>query len=109
MAWVVNVPVPAMVDAIQRAVAILFNLSLDELMQRNNARAVALPRQIAIYLVKQMTDASLPQIGNYFGGRHHTTVMHAIAKIHEQRRTDGDLDRIIDRVSREVRTGIQTS
>jgi hypothetical protein len=72
----------ATIRSIQEAVARLFDLPVDELRQESTRRAVAVPRQIAIYLAKLMTDASLPEIGRHFGGRHHTTVMHSIAKVH---------------------------
>jgi chromosomal replication initiator protein len=51
-----------------------------------------------MYLVKQMTDASLSEIGREFGGKHHTTVMHSIAKVHELRRSDAALDRAISKL-----------
>jgi len=51
-----------------------------------------------MYLAKSMTEASLPEIGRQFGGKHHTTVMHSIAKIDEQRRTDKDLNRMINKL-----------
>jgi chromosomal replication initiator protein len=56
---------------------------------------VVFPRQVAMYLVKEMTNASLPEIGRAFGGKHHTTVMHSIQKIEKQRQTDSDLNRMI--------------
>ena len=56
------------------------------------------PRQIAMYLAKQLTEASLPEIGRQFGGKHHTTVMHSIGKIDEQRRTDKDLHRMLSKL-----------
>jgi hypothetical protein len=59
---------------------------------------VVVPRQIAMYLAKQMTEASLPEIGRQFGNKHHTTVMHSIAKIDEQRRTDKDLHRTLNKL-----------
>jgi chromosomal replication initiator protein len=52
-----------------------------------------------MYLAKQMTEASLPEIGRQFGGKHHTTVMHSIAKIDEQRRADKDLNRLINKLT----------
>src|SRR5437763_2723013 len=55
--------------------------------QKNNARQIVVPRQIAMYLAKQMTEASLPEIGRQFGGKHHTTVMHSISKIDEDRKS----------------------
>jgi chromosomal replication initiator protein len=80
------------IEAIQRAVAEQFGMKVTELKQKNNSRAVVVPRQIAMFLAKQMTEASLPEIGRQFGGKHHTTVMHSIAKIDEQRRNDKSLN-----------------
>jgi chromosomal replication initiator protein len=53
------------------------------------------PRQVAMYLVKELTNASLPEIGRAFGGKHHTTVMHSIKRIEQQRQTDPDLNRLL--------------
>jgi len=79
------------IEAIQRAVSESFGMRVAELKQKNNSRSVVVPRQIAMYLAKQMTEASLPRSEGSSGGKHHTTVMHSIAKIDEQRRTDKDL------------------
>jgi chromosomal replication initiator protein len=87
------------ISNIQRVVCREFNLSLSQLKAKNNSRAVAYPRQIAMYLAKEMTPASLPQIGREFGGKHHTTVLHSIAKISERRKTDWDLNRLINRLT----------
>ena len=84
------------IEAIQLAVAELFRMSVAELKGSNSTRAVVIPRQIAMYLAKQMTEASLPEIGREFGGKHHTTVMHSIAKIDELRRTDTATDKAIE-------------
>ncbi len=86
------------IEAIQRAVAEQFGMRVPELKQKNNSRQIVVPRQIAMYLAKQMTEASLPEIGRQFGGKHHTTVMHSIAKIDEQRRQDKDLNRTINKL-----------
>jgi chromosomal replication initiator protein len=86
------------IEAIQRAVAEQFGMRVPELKQKNNSRQIVVPRQIAMYLAKQMTEASLPEIGRQFGGKHHTTVMHSIAKIDEQRRNDKDLNRTINKL-----------
>jgi chromosomal replication initiator protein len=83
------------IEAIQRAVAEHFGMRVTELKAKNNSRSVVVPRQIAMYLTKQMTEASLPEIGRQFGGKHHTTVMHSIAKIEDQRRSDKDLNRTL--------------
>jgi chromosomal replication initiator protein len=86
------------IEAIQRAVAESFGMKVTELKQKNNSRNVVVPRQIAMYLAKQMTEASLPEIGRQFGNKHHTTVMHSIGKIDELRRTDKDLHRTLNKL-----------
>ena len=86
------------IEAIQRAVAEQFGMRTTELKQKNNSRQIVVPRQIAMYLAKQMTEASLPEIGRQFGGKHHTTVMHSIAKIDEQKRHDKDLARTLGKL-----------
>ena len=90
------------IEAIQRAVAENFGMRIPDLKQKNNSRNVVVPRQIAMYLAKQMTEASLPEIGRQFGGKHHTTVMHSIGKIDEQRRTDKDLHRTINKLQEQL-------
>ena|ERR1700750_399635 len=74
--------------AIRALVARMFNLSEEQMSNARRERAVTVPRQIAIYLSKHETDATLTEIGNLFGGKHHSTVMHAIARIAELRRSD---------------------
>jgi chromosomal replication initiator protein len=86
------------IEAIQRAVAEQFGMRVAELKQKNNSRQIVVPRQIAMYLCKQLTEASLPEIGRQFGGKHHTTVMHSISKIDEQRRNDKDLNRTVNKL-----------
>ncbi|HEX7728841.1 MAG TPA: chromosomal replication initiator protein DnaA [Terracidiphilus sp.] len=86
------------IESIQRAVAEQFGMKISDLKQKNNSRNVVVPRQIAMYLAKQMTEASLPEIGRQFGNKHHTTVMHSIAKIDEQRRNDKDLHRMLNKL-----------
>src|SRR5882724_1553988 len=71
------------IDEIQRRVAEHFNIKMAEMMSSRRARVVARPRQVAMYLAKQLTSRSLPEIGRKFGGRDHTTVMHAVKKIEE--------------------------
>jgi chromosomal replication initiator protein len=65
---------------------------------RSNSKVIAFPRQVAMFLVKQLTTASLPEIGKQFGGKHHTTVLHSINKIELLRRTDKDLNKTINRL-----------
>ncbi|MGH9508715.1 MAG: helix-turn-helix domain-containing protein, partial [Terriglobales bacterium] len=64
-----------------------------------NSRSVVFPRQIAMYLAKQLTEASLPEIGRQFGGKHHTTVMHSVEKIEHSRKTDRDLNRVLNKLT----------
>jgi chromosomal replication initiator protein len=87
------------IESIQKAVAEQFAMKIGELKARNNSRSVVVPRQIAMYLAKQLTDASLPEIGRQFGGKHHTTVMHSVDKIIEQRKTDKDLNRMLNQLT----------
>lgn len=83
---------------IQDVVAQMFGLSTEELTTESRSREVAFPRQIAVYLSKQMTDASLSEIGQEFGGRHQTSVMHSIAKIHQLRATDAGVNNAIQKL-----------
>ena len=87
------------IDAIQKAVAEQFGLRVTEIKAKSNSRAIVFPRQIAMFLAKQMTEASLPEIGRQFGGKHHTTVMHSIEKIEDQRQGDKDLNRLLNKLT----------
>jgi len=77
------------IEIIQKYVADYYQLKLTELKSRNNSKSVAIPRQVAMYLCKQLTHASLPEIGRCFGGKHHSTVIHSIRKIEDLRKRDG--------------------
>jgi len=88
------------IDEIQRAVADYFNLRLAEMLSERRARNIARPRQIAMYLSKQLTSRSLPEIGRRFGGRDHTTVMHAVRKIEELRMDDSQIEDDLTRLLR---------
>jgi chromosomal replication initiator protein len=76
------------IDEIQKRVAEHFNIRVADMHSARRARAVARPRQVAMYLAKQLTARSLPEIGRKFGGRDHTTVMHAVRKVDELRASD---------------------
>jgi chromosomal replication initiator protein len=76
------------IEEIQKRVAEHFNIKLSEMSSARRSRAVARPRQVAMYLAKQLTARSLPEIGRKFGGRDHTTVMHAVRKVDELRGMD---------------------
>ena len=80
------------IEIIQKFVADHFNLRLVELKSRNNSKSVAMPRQIAMYLCKSLTHASLPEIGRSFGGKHHSTVIHSIRKVEDLRKKDPDFN-----------------
>jgi chromosomal replication initiator protein len=90
------------IEAIQKAVAEQFGLRLVEIKAKNNSRAIVYPRQIAMYLAKHLTEASLPEIGRQFGGKHHTTVLHSVEKIDESRKTDKDLNRLINKLTEQL-------
>ena len=90
------------IEAIQKAVAEQFGLRLAEIKGKNNSRAIVYPRQIAMYLAKHLTEASLPEIGRQFGGKHHTTVLHSVEKIDELRKTDKDLNRLINKLTEQL-------
>ncbi|SVB39720.1 uncharacterized protein METZ01_LOCUS192574, partial [marine metagenome] len=84
------------IEIIQKYVAHEYSLKVSDLKSRNNARTVALPRQIAMYLCKGLTNASLPQIGKSFGGKHHSTVIHSIKKIETNRKKDASFNTVIN-------------
>ena len=86
------------VDRIQRAVCEEFRVTLTDMTSKRRARAIARPRQVAMYLSKKMTKRSLPDIGRRFGGRDHTTVMHAVKRIESLRLEDGNFNAQIDSV-----------
>jgi chromosomal replication initiator protein len=75
-------------ESIQRFVADHYQLKVSDLKSRNNSKSVALPRQVAMYLCKALTQASLPEIGRSFGGKHHSTVIHSIKKIEALRKRE---------------------
>jgi chromosomal replication initiator protein len=86
------------IDQIQKRVGEHFGLRQQDLKMRSNSKMIAFPRQVAMFLVKQLTSASLPEIGKQFGGKHHTTVLHSINKIELLRQTDKDLNKTISRL-----------
>jgi chromosomal replication initiator protein len=90
------------IESIQKAVAEQFGLRLIEIKAKNNSRAIVYPRQIAMYLAKHLTEASLPEIGRQFGGKHHTTVLHSVEKIEEVRKTDKDLNRLLNKLTEQL-------
>jgi chromosomal replication initiator protein len=85
-------------DSIQKAVAEHFQLKPSQLKEKSNTKKIVYPRQVAMYLVKELTSASLPEIGRAFGGKHHTTVIHSVNKIEKDRHIDPELNRLLHRL-----------
>ena len=83
------------IQQIQKAVAAAYRLTVDELVSKNNARPVAVPRQVAMFLCKRLTKHSYPEIGRAFSGKHHTTVMHSYEKIESLSKSDGAMQKTI--------------
>jgi chromosomal replication initiator protein len=86
------------IEQIQKRVGEHFGMRAQDLKIRSNSKVIAFPRQVAMFLVKQLTSASLPEIGKQFGGKHHTTVLHSINKIESLRQVDKDLNKTINRL-----------
>ena len=79
------------IDNIQKTVAEYFKIKIADILSKRRSRSVARPRQIAMALAKELTNHSLPEIGDAFGGRDHTTVLHACRKIKELRESSSDV------------------
>jgi chromosomal replication initiator protein len=86
------------IEAVQKAVAEKYGIKLSQLREKSNRKEIVLPRQVAMFLVKELTQASLPEIGRAFGGKHHTTVIHSIGRIAELKPRDPDLNKLIHSV-----------
>ncbi|AJH02288.1 MULTISPECIES: chromosomal replication initiator protein DnaA [Clostridium] len=90
------------IDLIQDVVSSYFNLRVEDLKSQRRTRNVAYPRQIAMYLSRKLTDMSLPKIGEEFGGRDHTTVIHAYEKISENLKTDDSLQNTVNDITKKL-------
>lgn len=90
------------VDEIQKACAAHYRIDPAEMRSKRRARAIARPRQVAMYLAKKMTPRSLPEIGRIFGGRDHSTVIHAVRTIEQLRETNPDIDADIRALQRQL-------
>jgi chromosomal replication initiator protein len=91
------------IEMIQKFVAEYYQLKLAELKSRNNSKSVAMPRQVAMYLCKSLTNSSLPEIGKSFGGKHHSTVIHSIRKVEELRQRDGVFNSLVNSMIASIR------
>ncbi|MBS5939902.1 chromosomal replication initiator protein DnaA [Clostridium sartagoforme] len=90
------------IDVIQDVVAAYFNLRIEDLKSQRRTRNIAYPRQIAMYLSRKLTDMSLPKIGEEFGGRDHTTVIHAYEKISDSLNTDESLQHTVNDITKKL-------
>lgn len=90
-------------ETVLRAVATFFSLKPAQLKAKNNSRPIAVPRQIAMYICKELTNQSLPQIGKDFGGKHHTTVLHSIRKIDSLKKKDSDISAAVNSIMKSLR------
>jgi chromosomal replication initiator protein len=84
------------IESIQKFVADYYGLKVMDLKSRNNSKSVARPRQVAMYLSKSLTHASLPEIGRTFGGKHHSTVIHSIKKVEQLRKKDSNFNSLME-------------
>lgn len=91
------------IQDIQQRVGEYYNLRLEDFKARKRTKAIAFPRQIAMYLSRELTDFSLPKIGDAFGGRDHTTVIHAHDKISKQLKSDQDLYKVINNLTEKIK------
>ena len=92
------------IDNIQRVVAEYYKIKVSDLHSKRRSRSVARPRQVAMYLSKDLTHHSLPEIGDAFGGRDHTTVLHACRKIKELQESDADIREDVKNLLRTLTT-----
>lgn len=90
------------IQKIQKVVAEHYNVSVDDLKSKKRVATIAFPRQIAIYLSRQLTDESFPRIGIEFGGRDHSTVIHSVDKIAKERKSNKQLDNIINEIIKKL-------
>ncbi|HET6373382.1 MAG TPA: chromosomal replication initiator protein DnaA, partial [Candidatus Polarisedimenticolia bacterium] len=84
------------IESIQKHISNYYHLKIHEIKSKSNSMQIAFPRQVAMYLCKALTDSSLPEIGKRFGGKHHSTVIHAIKKIDEKRGREQDFDKLMN-------------
>ena len=92
------------IDMIQKFVAEYYQLKVGDLRSRNNSKSVAMPRQVAMYLCKSLTNSSLPEIGKNFGGKHHSTVIHSIRKVEQLRQNDQAFNTLVNTLIESIRS-----
>jgi chromosomal replication initiator protein len=94
---------PPSIDDVKRCVASYYKLSADELVSPSKAARIVWPRQVAIHLARNLTDASMPTIGQAFGGRNHATVIHAIKRVSQRLATDQDAAQDVTELEQTIR------
>ena len=98
-----DAPATLSIDLIQKKVAAHFNINQSDITGKKRVKNIVIPRQIAMYLSRELTDNSLPRIGKEFGGKDHTTVLHAIDKIEKQMTSDSNLQKEINSLKKDLR------
>ena len=93
---------PATAAEIIKLVARHYGLKVGEIKSKSNAKQIAFPRQVAMYLCKQLTGLSYPEIGRQFNDKHHSTVMYSVDKILKLRATDAELERTLDGMTKHL-------
>jgi chromosomal replication initiator protein len=91
------------IDTIQKGVAEFFDLRLSDMKAKRRTKTIAMPRQMAMYLARKYTDFSLPEIGEYFGGRDHTTVLYAINKIEQRVKKEAKIKELVERILEQIK------
>jgi chromosomal replication initiator protein len=91
------------IETIQKVVAEHYNISVSDIKGKKREKKYVIPRQIAIYLAREITEYSFPELGNEFGGRDHTTAMHSHEKVEQQLKTDSSLNSVIELLKREIK------
>ena len=90
-------------DLITKVVCEYYNITKDDILSKRRTKNIAYPRQICMYLSRELTDNSLPTIGEYYGGRDHSTVIHGYDKIKEDLKTNGGLQEEIDKITSSIK------
>ena len=90
-------------EKIKKVVAKYYNIKVSDLESTKKTNNIAFPRQVSMYLIRELTDSSLPQIGRYFGNRHHTTVKYACEKIENDIKSDETLKSVIESLKEEIK------
>jgi chromosomal replication initiator protein len=98
-------PMKISIDTIQKKVADYFNIGLSDMRTKKRTKQIAYPRQIAMYLVRKLTDYSLSEIGDYFGGRDHTTILHAFKKIDGSIKKIEQVKALVERLILNIKSG----